>query len=114
MLPKDERLLAEQWLLVDRSVFEVEQVRLGEGLTVRDVRTGGVHQVRERAASRQLKAGALICARIVPVDETMQIFGGIEPVELHERDEFVTLLDTEPEPLDLVSFLTRRPRRHEP
>lgn len=108
LLPEDERLLAEQWLLVDRSVFEVEQVRPGEGLTVRDVRTGDVHQVRERAASRQLKAGALICARIVPVDETMQIFGGIEPVELHERDELVKLLDTEPEPLDLVSFLTRR------
>jgi hypothetical protein len=108
LLPEDERLLAEQWLLVDRSVFEVEQVRHGEGLTVRDVRTGDVHQVRERAASRQLKVGALICTRIVPAGDTTQIFGGIEPVELHERDGLVALLDAEPDPVALVSFLTRR------
>jgi hypothetical protein len=62
LLPQDERLLAEQWLLVDRSVYEITQVRRGEGLTVRDVRTGDVHQVRERTASRQLTVGALICA----------------------------------------------------
>jgi tetratricopeptide (TPR) repeat protein len=108
LLPEDERLLAEQWLLVDRSVFEVEQVRHGEGLTVRDVRTGDVHQVRERTASRQMKVGALICARIVPAGDTTQIFGGIEPVELHERDELISLLDAKPDPVDLVSFLTRR------
>jgi tetratricopeptide (TPR) repeat protein len=108
LLPEDERLLAEQWLLAERSVFEVEQVRRGEGLTVRDVRTGDVHEVRERAASRQVKAGTLICARVVPVGDTVQIFGGIEPVELHERDELITLLDAAPDPAELVSFLTRR------
>jgi tetratricopeptide (TPR) repeat protein len=108
LLPEDERLLAEQWLLVDRSVFEVDEVRHGEGLTVRDVRTGNVHQIRERTASQRLKVGALFCARIVPVGDTTQIFGGIEPVELHERDELISLLDAEPDPVDLVSFLTRR------
>ena len=77
-------------------------------MTVRDVRTGDVHEVRERTASRQLKVGALICARIVPTGDTMQIFGGIEPVELHERDELISLLDSKPDPIDLVSFLTRR------
>jgi hypothetical protein len=40
LLPEDERLLAEQWLLIDRSVYEIEHVRRGEGLTMRDVRTG--------------------------------------------------------------------------
>jgi tetratricopeptide (TPR) repeat protein len=108
LLPEDERLLAGQWLLAERSVFEIEQVRRGEGLTVRDVRTGDVHQVRERAASRQLKVGALICARIVPVGDTMQIFGGLEPVALHERAALIALLDAEPDPVDLVSFLTKR------
>ena len=49
LLPDDERLLAEQWLLVERSVFEVEQVQPGHGVTVRDVRTGDTHEVRERA-----------------------------------------------------------------
>ena len=85
LLPDDERLLAEQWLLVDRSVFEVEQVHRGHGVTVRDVRTGDTHDVRERAASRQLKPGQLVCARVVPAGDTMQFFG-LEPVALVQRD----------------------------
>jgi tetratricopeptide (TPR) repeat protein len=108
LLPDDERLLAGQWLLIDRSVYEVEQIHHGEGCTVRDLRTGDVHRVRERSAIRQLKVGALICARVVPAGTTMQIFGGIEPVELRERDELITLLDAKPDPVDLVSFLTAR------
>ena len=86
LLPEDERALAEQWLLIDRSVFEVEEVRRGQGMTVRDVRTGDRHEVRERTGSGRLKPGQLICARVVPAGDTMQIFGGIEPVALHERD----------------------------
>ncbi|MEV6621429.1 hypothetical protein AB0M83_18830 [Amycolatopsis sp. NPDC051106] len=108
MLPEDERLLAEQWLLVDRSVYEIEQVRQGEECTVRDVRTGDVHQVRERLASRQLKTGMLVCGRVVPTGEFQQFFGGIEPVALKERDELIALLDSSPDPITLISFLTRR------
>ncbi len=108
LLPDDERLLAEQWLLVDRSVFEVEQVHPGQGVTVRDVRTGDRHEVRERAASRQLKPGQLLCARVVPAGDTMQFFGGVEPVALHERDPLIDLLDTGPDAVTLVAHLSRR------
>jgi hypothetical protein len=108
LLPEDERLLAEQWLLIDRSVYEIERVRPGTGFTMRDVRTGDVHQVQERTASQIVKPGMLVCARVVPAGDTTQIFGGIEPVALHERDELITLLDSGPDPLDLVAFLTRR------
>lgn len=108
LLPDDERLLAEQWLLVDRSVFEVEQVNPGQGLTVRDVRTGDTHEVRERAASRQLKPGQLVCARAVPAGDTMQFFGGVEPVALHERDPLIDVLDSGPDAVTLVAQLSRR------
>ena len=108
LLPDDERLLAEQWLLVDRSVFEVEQVHPGQGVTVRDVRTGDTHEVRERTASRHLKPGQLICTRVVPAGATMQFFGGLEPIGLHERDRLIDLLDTEPDPVELVAYLSRR------
>ncbi len=108
LLPDDERLLAEQWLLVDRSVFEVEEVHRGQGVTVRDVRTGDTHKVRERAASRQLKPGQLVCARVVPAADTMQFFGGLEPVARHERDPLIDLLDTEPDAVTLVAQLSRR------
>ena len=108
LLPDDERLLAQQWLLVDRSVFEVEQVHRGRGVTVRDVRTGDTHEVSERTASRQLKPGQLVCARVVPAGDSMQFFGGLEPVALHERDPLIDLLDTGPDPVTLVAYLSRR------
>jgi hypothetical protein len=108
LLPDDERLLAEQWLLVDRSVFEVERVDPGGIMTVRDVRNGDTHDVRERTASRQLKAGQLICARVVPAGDSMQFFGGVEPIALHERDALIDLLDSEPDPVELMTALSRR------
>lgn len=108
LLPDDERSLAEQWLLVERSVHEVLEVSRGEGFTVRDVRTGDVHDVRERAGSTQAKVGEFYCARVVPAGDTMQIFGGMEPVSLGERDALVALLDEEPGPVELVEALSRR------
>jgi tetratricopeptide (TPR) repeat protein len=108
LLPEDERLLAEQWLLVERSVHEVQSVRRGAGLVLRDVRTGDVHAVRERTASRTLQPGMLLCARVVPAGDTVQIFGGVEVVDVGTRDALVELLDDEPAPEDLVAFLSRR------
>ncbi|BBY73563.1 hypothetical protein MPRF_04620 [Mycolicibacterium parafortuitum] len=109
LLPDDERSLAEQWLLIERSLFEVEAVSPGHGLTVRDVRTGDVHEVRERTASRQLKAGHLICTRVLPVgDGTAQLFGGVEPVALHQRSALIELLDEGPDPVEIVAFLSAR------
>lgn len=108
LLPDDERLLAEQWLLSKRSVFEIEQVQPGQGVTVRDVRTGDRHEVQERTASRQLKPGQLVCAHVLPAVDTKQFFGGIEPVALHERDSLIDLLDSEPDPVTLVAWLSRR------
>ena len=109
LLPDDERALADQWLLTERSVFEVDEVRRGHGVTVRDVRTGDRHEVSERTASRMLKPGQLMCARILPVgDGTLQFFGGLEPVALQEREPLIALLDAEPEPDELVAWLSRR------
>jgi tetratricopeptide (TPR) repeat protein len=108
LLPDDERLLGQRWLLIERSVHEVEALEWGQGLRLRDVRTGDTHQVRERSASRQLRTGDLVCARVVPAGDTMQIFGGIEPVGLGERDALIELLDRGPDPVELVGVLTRR------
>jgi tetratricopeptide (TPR) repeat protein len=108
LLPSDELLLAQQWQLVERSVHEVVSVRRGHGMTMRDVRTGDVHDVRERTASQQVQVGELYCGRVVPAGDTTQIFGGIEPVAVGERDALIALLDDETDPVDLVTFLSRR------
>lgn len=105
LLPDDERQLAQQWLGVPRSVFEVEQVQPGHGVTVRDVRTGEVIEVTERG--RALQPGQLICSRALPTGEGFAFFGGIDPVPPHERDELLALLDDEPDPVELVGFLSR-------
>jgi tetratricopeptide (TPR) repeat protein len=109
LLPNDEQMLAEQWLLVNRSVFEVDNVKPGVSVTVRDVRSGDVHEVVSRTASRHLKSGQLICARVVPAgDDSLQFFGGIEPIALRERDPLIELLDAEPDPVQLMDALSRR------
>jgi hypothetical protein len=106
LLPEDERKLAEQWLGVPRSVFEVEQARPGHSVTVRDVRTGEVLEVTERG--RALERGQLICSRVLPTGEGFAFLGGIDPVEPDERDELLALLDHAPDPVELVGFLSRR------
>jgi len=108
LLPEDEQLLAEQWLLTERSVHEVLAVDRGTGMTLRDVRTGDVHEVREQAGSRQAQVGELYCARVVPAGDTWQIFGGVEPVSPIQRDDLIALLDDEPDPVELVATLSRR------
>jgi hypothetical protein len=108
LLPEDERLLAQQWLLVQRSVYEVLAVTRGQGFTVRDARTGDIHEVRERAGSTQVQTSQFYCARVVPAGDTMQIFGGIEPVSLGERDKLIALLDDDPDPVELIAALSRR------
>ena len=108
LLPDDERMLAGQWLLGERSVFEVESVEPGKGLRLRDLRTGDRLDVQEVLGSRQLEPGVLVCTRVLPTGEGQQLFGGIEPIPLHHRDELIELLDAEPDPLELVAFLSRR------
>lgn len=105
LLPDDERQLAQQWLGVPRSVFEVEQVQPGHRVTVRDVRTGEVREVTERR--RALQPGQLICSRALPTGEGFAFFGGIDPVEPQEQNELLALLDDEPDPVELVEFLSR-------
>ncbi len=105
LLPDDERLLAEQWLLVERSVHEVESVRRDRGFTARDIRTGDRHEVSERLATRQMTVGDLLLMRLVPDGRDTVIFGGIETVDLARRESLVALLDSEPEPVPLVEFI---------
>jgi len=103
LLPADELLLAQSWLLVDRSVHEVLEVDPGVGLTVRDLRTGDVLEVRERAMSRHAKVGSLFCARPVPDGETHQFIGGLFAVEPGREAAVLSLCD-EGDGFELCSY----------
>ncbi|MGH9222718.1 MAG: DUF1841 family protein [Acidimicrobiales bacterium] len=105
LLPDDERSLVEQWVLVEHSVHEVVAVQEGVGLTVRDIRTGDVEDVRERLGSRSLAVGELIFAQVVPDGGGYQLVGGAVRVPLHLRDPLVELLDGGPDAVELAGLL---------
>lgn len=108
LLPPEELNLAQQWLLVERSVHEVESIASGEGVSLRDVRTGDRQFVTEIIASRELTPGQFVCARVVPVGSELQFYGGIEPVHPSQRHHLIDMLDNHVEPDDLVDFLSAR------
>lgn len=108
LLPSDEAMLAEQWALAERSVFEVTDVRVDEGLTLRDVRTGDVVDVTERLGTQGMKTGRYILARPLPVGgDERQIFGGVTLIPDHALHSFIELLDSEPTALQLLSLVAK-------
>ncbi len=112
LLPDDERLLATAWLTGDRSVHEVVSVEHGVGMTLRDVATGDVAEVRERAASRTAQVGERYCARVVPDGASHQIIGGVFPVRTG-HEETVLELCADADPLELCAWagaLAQQPR----
>lgn len=109
LLPEDELELAVSWLTCDRSLFQVEEVRAGEGLLVRDLRLGGTTFVHEVLGSQQSFPGMLFATIMLPVgDGRHGFFGGIDPIRLDERHNLIELMDGGPEPIEIVEFLTRR------
>ncbi|MBC7375563.1 MAG: SEC-C domain-containing protein, partial [Frankiales bacterium] len=81
LLPPDELLLGQAWTLVDRTVYEVEQTRPGESITVLDLASGERLDVRERTFSRTATVGLRFCGRAVPDGLTHQFIGGLFLVE---------------------------------
>lgn len=93
LLPDDEALLASAWTLVDRTIYELAEVRAGVGVTVRDLRTGEVCDVRERTFSAVATPRTLICARAVPDGESHQFIGGLFGVAPGTESGLLELLD---------------------
>lgn len=94
LLPPDEALLGASWRLVDRTVYEVLDVRPGSGMDLRDLRTGDRLAVTERTASRSVTAGALLCARAVPDGgDGHQFVGGVLSVPPGRERGLLALLD---------------------
>lgn len=91
LLPDDERDLLARWLPVERSVHEVEAVRVGEGLTLRDVRTGERRNLTAPEVGEDVPVGGLLCARVVPVADTWRILGAATPVTQEQSDAILRL-----------------------
>jgi hypothetical protein len=97
LLPEDERRLYESWVPIRRTVYEVVEVRNGEGLTLRDVRTNDLTDVVEHTASRGATVGQLLCGRAVPDGRGHQLVGSVISVPPAHLPAFLRILDA-PEP----------------
>jgi hypothetical protein len=104
LLPDDEALLATSWALVDRTLYEIEAVRPGVGLTMCDLRSAEHLEVRERTFSRSAKVGTVVCGRAVPDGETHQLIGDLFPVAPGTEADVLDLLD-EGDGVSLVSYV---------
>ncbi len=107
LLPDDELMLAQSWLLVERSVYEVLDVDPGAILSVRDLRTGDVIEIRERMMSRDVAVGARFCGRAVPDGETTQLVGGVFMVRPGTEQAVMELCDNA-DGFELCAYLADR------
>lgn len=80
LLPDDEALLAAQWALVDRGVFEVEHVH-GERLELRDIGRGERVTVTNVHPNARTKRGTLLLGRPLPVGESYRAYSGFIQVD---------------------------------
>ncbi|MDZ7731818.1 MAG: SEC-C domain-containing protein [Acidimicrobiia bacterium] len=104
LLPDDEALLAQSWTLVDRTVYEVVETRPGEGLTMRDLRTGEALDVRERTLSHEVEEAMLLCARAVSDGQTHQFVGGLVGVPPGGERELLDVLDRG-DPIEIAEYV---------
>jgi tetratricopeptide (TPR) repeat protein len=67
LLPGAERTLGRTWPMSRRSLHEVQAVRPGTSLTLRDLRSdGGIVEVADRSISGQVQPLDLLCLRLLP------------------------------------------------
>jgi hypothetical protein len=80
---------------VPRSLFEIVEARREEGLSLRDLRTGDVIEVQERALTRTTSAGQVRCMRVLPDGGGgSQICGGVISVRPGDVQYLLELLDS--------------------
>jgi hypothetical protein len=106
LLPEDERALAETWLTTRLSVYEVTSTRPGSSIHLRDV-DGVDTEVRERTASRTLRRGDLLVARLLPTGAG-HMLGAVLSLPRKAR-EHAAAASTAQELYDLVAQLRRPP-----
>ena len=92
LLPDDEALLATGWAMVERSLYEVIDVR-GTSWTMRDVRTGDRLEISNLAANHRVGRGSHVIGRPLPVENELRSFGGFVPVGGRLVDEALDILD---------------------
>jgi len=105
LLPAAERALGRRWLLTRRSLHEVQAVRPGEGLTLRDLRTDGDPiEIADRSLSSQVQPLDLLCLRLLPDGAGGVVASDAVLVPRLQRRHVLDLLDAG-DPLGLLRWV---------
>ena len=92
LLPDDEAMLAAQWALVDRGVFEVLDTTAAQ-LELRDVARGDRIRVVNVQPGASTRPGMLLVGRPLPVGETYRAFSGFVPLPLGRQDTMLEAIE---------------------
>jgi tetratricopeptide (TPR) repeat protein len=104
LLPADELELARAWVGAPLGLHDVTAARPGTGITLRNLRTGEVAEVHERAASTRLETGTMLFARLLPVGRHVQLSPSVLTVPFTLRDRLLALLDGEPDAIAVAAW----------
>jgi len=91
LLPPGEADTATGWLDRRLAMFEVLDVQAGEGLHLRDMRTGETVWAIERVGSEDVAAGELVTARLLPDGDELRLGGPVMGVPLRLRESVLEL-----------------------
>jgi hypothetical protein len=106
LLPVDERELADEWRASRLGVYEVLSTRPGSSVLLRGA--DGDVEVQERTASRSLRRGDLLLARLLPTGSGWML-STVLGLPRTARDRFTSAGDRE-ELYELVAELHRPPQ----
>jgi hypothetical protein len=108
LLPDDEALLAAQWALVDRGVFEIERAGPGR-LELHDIGHGEHISVPITNPTYRVRKGAVLFGRPLPVGDSYRAFGGFIEVSRSWVDDCLRALE-EADPAEIAALAGRTMR----
>ncbi len=80
LLPDDEALLAAQWALVDRAVYEVQRVD-GQSLDLHDIGRSEDITITNVHPDSRMRPGVVLVGRPLPVGDTHRAFSGFLEIQ---------------------------------
>jgi hypothetical protein len=108
LLPDDEALLAAQWALVDRGVFEIARADPGR-LELYDIGHGEHISVVMTNPTDRVRKGTVLFGRPLPVGDSYRAFGGFIEVSRSWVDDCLQALE-EADPAEIAALAGRTMR----
>ncbi|ALG85291.1 YecA family protein [Gordonia phthalatica] len=107
-LTEDDVTYIEGILERGRSVFEIEDVEPGIGMTLRDLRDDQRYQISEERGSSAVQRGTFICTRLAPKGDTFTAVVTPDPVAAHDAPILTQMLVDGIPPVELITMLSSR------